>query len=61
MKKLIPSKKMSLFKFAHLLEFIMFHVNWGPIGFSKADDVLSPSDVIPVWSRLNPGNMTGVS
>ena len=59
--KLIPSKKLSLFKFTHLLEYIMFHVNRRPIGFSTADDVLSPSDVIPVWSRLNPGNMMGVS
>ena len=39
----------------------MHTINRRPTGMSLADMILTPSDVIPIWSRLNPKNMLGAS
>ena len=60
LKKILPpNKKLSLFALNYFLEYAMFHINSRPIGLSTSDETVSPIDIIPVWSRLDPKTMAG--
>ena len=51
-----------MFQLINVLEHIMFHVNKRPIGINSTLDQLRPSDIIPVYSKLDTKlNMSGCS
>ena len=60
-KRLIPNKKLSIFNWLGLLEFITHTINRRPIGLSASGLALTPSDMIPIWSKLDPRNMLGAT
>ena len=51
-----------MFQLINVLEHIMFHINKRPIGTNSTLDQLKPSDIIPVYSKLDTKlNMSGCS
>ena len=61
-KKILPGKKLTIFQLINVLEHIVYHVNKRPIGINSTLDQLRPSDIIPIYSKLDTTlNMSGCS
>ena len=53
-KRIFPEKRLTVFQLLNVVEFIMHSINRRPIGSSSTLECVRPSDVIPVWSKLQP-------
>ena len=53
-KRIFPEKRLTVFQTLNVIEYIMFYVNQRPIGSSSTLECIKPSDIIPVWSKLQP-------
>ena len=63
-KKILPGKKLTMFQLINVLEHIMFRIKKCHIGINSTLDQLElrPSDIIPVYSKLDTKlNMSGCS
>ena len=50
----MPWKKMTVFQLLNVLEHTVYIVNRRRIGVSNTMETIVPSDIVPVWSKVNP-------
>ena len=54
-KRIFPEKKMTVFQCLNIIEYIQYVVNQRPIGLSTASESIRPADVVPIWTKIQPG------
>ena len=53
-KRIFPEKRLTVFQTLNLIEYIQHVINQRPIGSSSTLESIKPSDVDPVWSKIQP-------
>ena len=54
-KRIFPEKRMTVFQTLNIIEYIQHVVNQRPIGLSSTSENIKPADVVPIWSKIQPG------